>query len=150
MPSPFCVPKGVCSTALTLTCTTLGPTFEATRATGSPAGTFEGARGAVWEDAFGEASAAWSPLSPRDAGCRCEQPASTTAASTVASAVASAAVRVLDLRPNVLGPPVGALGATFATESIRRLQERIAEGSAIGHQLGSRRDSLTRSSSPLR
>src|SRR5919202_4547342 len=132
MPSPFCVPKGVRCTALTLTGTTLGPTFEATRATGSPAGTFEGAREAVWEDAFGEASAAWSPPSPCDAGCRCEQPASTTAASTVASA----AVRVLDLRPNVSGPPVGALGATFATESIRRLQGRIAEGSAISHQLG--------------
>lgn len=116
MPSPFCVPKGVLCTALTLTCTTLGPTSEATSATGSSAGTREDAREVVWDDACGEASAALSSLFPCKAGCLCEQPASITAASTVASA----AVRVLDLRPNVLEPPVGALGASFATESIRR------------------------------
>src|SRR5215212_10745596 len=114
MPSPFCVPKGVLCTALTLTCTTLGPTSEATRATGSSAGTWE----RVWDDALGEASAALPALFPCDAGCLCEQPASTTAA----SAAASAAVRVLDLRPNVSEPPVGALGASFAPESIRRLR----------------------------
>jgi hypothetical protein len=72
----------------------------------------------VWDDALGEASAALSALFPCDAGCLCEQPASITAA----SAVASAAVRVLDLQPNVLEPPVGALGASLATESIRRLR----------------------------
>src|SRR5215203_1381008 len=111
MPSPFCVPKGVFCTALTLTCTTLGPTSEATRATGSSAGTWEG----VWDEAFGEAWAALPALFPCDAGCLCEQPASMTAASTVTSA----AVRVLVLQPNVMEPPVGALGASLATESIR-------------------------------
>src|SRR3954469_18438902 len=111
MPSPFCVPKGVFCTALTLTCTTLGPTFEATSATGSSAGTWEGAR----DDARVEAL---SVLFPCDVGCFCEQPASITAASTVASAAASATVRVLDLRPNVSEPPVGALGASLDTESI--------------------------------
>src|SRR5215218_9011253 len=161
MPSPRCVPKGVLCTALTLTCTTLGPTFEAASATGSSAGTREG----VWDVACGEASAA-SSLFPCDAGCLCEQPASISAAR--ASAKASAAVRVLDLGPNVLKPPVGALGASFATESIRRLRSSVVNGHVgVGWKeihdrpyqgyapawflgVGSRRASLTFSSSSLR
>src|SRR5512132_1372433 len=104
MPSPLCVPSGVRCTALTLTCTTLGPTSEATRATGSSAGTREGERDETCCETFGEALAALSPSFPRDAGCLCEHPASTTAASTAASA----AVLVLDLRLNVFEPPAGA------------------------------------------
>src|SRR5918995_2870702 len=164
MPSPFCVPKGVLCTALTLTCTTLGPTSEATSATGSSAGTREEAREGVWDEAFGEASAALSELFPCDVGCLCEQPASMTAASTVASA----AVRVLDLQLNVMEPPVGDLGASLATESIRRLRSPgvngyFGAGLKGGHEppcngyasagffgVGSRRASLTFSSSSLR
>src|SRR5829696_5423722 len=160
MPSPFWVPKGVLCTALTLTCTTLGPTSEATSATGSSAGTREEAREGVWDDALGEASAALSEVFPCDAGCPCEQPASMTAA--------SAAVRVLDLQSNVSEPPVGALGASLATESIRRLRsssvngyvgaglKRVREPPYKGYAsagffgVGSRRASLTFSSSSLR
>src|SRR5687768_12074447 len=97
MPSPLWVPSGVRCTALTLTCTTLGPTLAATSATGSFAGIREDACEGVWDDAFGEALAALLPLFPCDAGCLCEHPASTTTASTVASA----AVQLLDLLLNV-------------------------------------------------
>src|SRR5918994_1000976 len=41
-PSPLCLPSGVCCTASTFTCTTLGPTCAATRATGSSSGIREG------------------------------------------------------------------------------------------------------------
>src|SRR5215203_987526 len=159
MPSPLCVPKGVSCTALTLTCTTLGPTSEAASATGSSAGTREG----VWDVACGEASAA-SWLFPCEACCPCEQLASIAAT----SAVASATVCFLDLGPNVLEPPVGALGASFATESIRRSRSSGVDGHVgVGWKevhdrpyqgyapawflgVGSRRASLTFSSSSLR
>src|SRR5215212_11204800 len=116
MPSPLWVPSGVRCTALTLTCTTLGPISEATSATGSSAGMREDALEEVWDD-FGEASAALSPLSPCDAGCLFEHPASST--------TASKAMHAPNLQFNVAKPPVGARGASFATESIRRLRSGL-------------------------
>src|SRR5215210_5101345 len=105
MPSPLRVPNGVRCTALTFTCTTLGPTLEATRATGSSASVGEDES----DKTCGEALAA---LSSWGAGCLCEHPASNTTASNVASK----AERVLYFRFNVQEPPVGARGASFATE----------------------------------
>src|SRR5215212_12041147 len=107
MPSPLWVPSGVRCTALTLTCTTLGPTSEATRATGSSAGMREDEADEACDEAFGEALAAFSPC---DVGCSCEQPPSSTTASKAAHA--------LFLQLNVPEPPVGARSASFATESI--------------------------------
>src|SRR5215218_7649865 len=77
-PSPLWVPSGVCCTALTLTCTTLGPTFEATCATGSSAGIREGVCVEVCDNALAvlfscEPDSFW------------EHPASSSVASSVAS-----------------------------------------------------------------
>jgi hypothetical protein len=77
-----------------LTCTTLGPTSAATRATGSSAGMREVDREEAWDETFGEASAT---LSFWDAGCSREHPAS----STVPSKAASKAAHALDLQFNV-------------------------------------------------
>jgi hypothetical protein len=67
-----------------LTCTTLGPTPEATRATGSSAGIREGDPDEVWIEAPGEPLAEAASFS-WDTGCLFEHPASTTKASRVAS-----------------------------------------------------------------
>src|SRR5215210_6200682 len=113
-PSPLWVPSGVSRTALTLTCTTLGPTFEATLATGSSAGTGEDGS----EEACGEALAV---LFSWDTGCFSEHPASRI----VPSNAMSKAERALDLDFNVPEPPISARSASSATESIRGVSKTV-------------------------
>jgi hypothetical protein len=83
-----------------LTCTTLGPTFEATLATGSPAGTGEDGP----DEACGEALAVLFSCGP---GSLSEHPASRI----VPSIKASEAQIGVDLDFKVPEPPVGARSA---------------------------------------
>src|ERR671916_2671354 len=109
-PSPLCLPSGVCCTASTFTCTTLGLTCAATRATGSSSGIREGAgvSGDLW-------AAATVPLSDPDLF-------SEHAASRVTARMAAKRrrERAMIFASNVLHTSSRRQGTQFVTGSLRR------------------------------
>src|SRR5215208_3839560 len=109
IPSSLWGPNGVFCVTSTFTCTTLGPTCEATCATGSSAGTRAAACAGAW--------ATLGSLIPPSS----EHPAAKTAASTTKSRTA----RDPNLELNVLDTSCRRQGRSFATEFIRRSRQSV-------------------------